>query len=720
MYNFAETEQSIDHSISHNLPDSENNSSILETANLMKVSVFLSPTFSQTLTAIPDDEQIAGDESVVNTNTIISSEHGSMSHHSNRNYVTRIHLPGKQNDSDLLQATSIMDYNTEIPMEQVVDFENCELIKNYKFESQDNYLTLTKIPYKNNKSDKMYRDKVVSLVDNHPDEAYQSDCSNNFCGVSLKSSNFEVNKQKISDKNMNIKIPNEVANENKQSNVVNFLSDAVLTPVITDSVFAESQCHSNLADKKKMQNIIVKSKVITRDDQPTIESIEVESNQNVFIQNKIAETIDMQKETDKKVPESNDDIKKATFICNGTNKKKLISLENNVIDSKILHDMSEQVSKDLLQENEKLLLITQSNSSCTQANDDEATYKNEENTVSSSENTHKNNNNITEIVTTEYKKTKSSEAIVIDSKILHDIDKQVSKEPPLENEKLVSITQFNFSCTQTNHSEASNKNEENAVNSSEDTCKNNNNKTEIDTQDRVTEIASYLSKIAKKRKKIKNKGKKVEKVVKVNPAIAKSCVQGVEKPGGKLVQDEKVELVRILKTYKRASIRQQIPRKLAVSETNTTLDAFQLINSIDQSDTEMNVTDVTLLARQNKFCICFDFGNLAYYDCEILYEHIHFWLHNNNECDIETLYSIYNQDYDILIQTVDFVEEDKIEIDTPTIQNTLCWNELNTPVNNDRTKSDISDSIFSTRMNSARKKTKTIPVSKTRFKLSHK
>lgn len=607
----------------------------------MKESVFLSPTFFQTPTTVPDDEEpIVINESIVNTNTTVTSV---CEVNKSCATVTEINTIGKQSDPQLLNNSAIINPNTVIPMENV-NLEEYESVKEYQVENHDGNLILTDV--QNTENDKISNDKLDAAVDEHTDEAYLSDCSNSYSGCSPERVNSVVNKRNMAHKNKSKEIYKVMAtDQNTLQNIENMdvicsTGEALLTPVDLNSIATLHEGYSDVAITEKEPTVIAIHSII---DEPAIHASNSETIQNIPLENNISKMLNKQQEIElAKINQT------ASVIDESLNENK----ESNNF-SIVLN------SKEPSQENEKNKLKT---------------------------------------------------------------DKQDTEKLSQEHAVLLSIVEVNSGVSHTNNSDK--KTFENTVNHT------NNNKTIvdddkekkksvtenlIDSQDKVKEIAAYLTQIANERKNIKrNNNRSIEKETRGDPIKSKLCIQGVEKPGGKLIQAGKLRCGPVSKTYQRAIIRKQIPKQIKIPDAVTTSDLFQITDN--NHDTQINGTKVRALTHRNEFCICYDFGNLTYYDCEMLHEHIHFWRHKNIEYDSETLYSIYHEDHTMIKPSIDFIEDDhQNEHDSyTTTEDKLCWNKINTLKNKDKCELVISkSSLFAEADSSNGQKTITNAVSKT-------
>lgn len=145
---------------------------------------------------------------------------------------------------------------------------------------------------------------------------------------------------------------------------------------------------------------------------------------------------------------------------------------------------------------------------------------------------------------------------------------------------------------------------------------------------------------------------------------SKLCIQGVEKPGG--MPENKIDTV--LKTYQRTNIQKQTPKLSHVDYTNIVDSNILPKGEVKELD-EINMGGYK---NANQFCICSDFGQLENYDSDISYEHIHFCDHNNAGCNLETLFSMY--DDTSVLREINITKD--IDVVNDVIENTqhnICW-----------------------------------------------
>ncbi|KAJ8726246.1 hypothetical protein PYW07_000944 [Mythimna separata] len=193
--------------------------------------------------------------------------------------------------------------------------------------------------------------------------------------------------------------------------------------------------------------------------------------------------------------------------------------------------------------------------------------------------------------------------------------------------------------------------------------------------DKVKEIAAYLRKFSHiytdKKKTKKALSYDITKKEKVNSNIntieSKLCIQGVEKPGGTEVVREHNGECKVLKTYARRN-----PSK-ASKLSALMLNKNETCNTVDALDLDLDTVNISTCEMQ-QFCLCDDFGRLAYYDRESFYEHIHFWHHHTENCELDLIFAIYS-DEAVVSNSESVFENEKEEKTEEKIEAyNVCWN----------------------------------------------
>ncbi|XP_045767724.1 uncharacterized protein LOC123869035 [Maniola jurtina] len=157
-------------------------------------------------------------------------------------------------------------------------------------------------------------------------------------------------------------------------------------------------------------------------------------------------------------------------------------------------------------------------------------------------------------------------------------------------------------------------------------------------------------------------------------SISKSCIQGVEKPGGDI---KSIHLNRNIKTYSRH-------RNPKLSNTTSVpLVSYSEYNV--GSDIDYNINDINLYSGTEKlhtFCLCDDYGNFFNYDFDNGYGHIHFWERKEIQCSVETLLSIYEEsnltdekEVNLLsIFEIEDIDEESQQGMPSDSETNICWN----------------------------------------------
>nr|XP_049708028.1 uncharacterized protein LOC110379419 isoform X2 [Helicoverpa armigera] len=183
--------------------------------------------------------------------------------------------------------------------------------------------------------------------------------------------------------------------------------------------------------------------------------------------------------------------------------------------------------------------------------------------------------------------------------------------------------------------------------------------------DKVKEIAAYLRKFShiytdKKKTKMALKNDVMRKEAinsNINMTESKLCIQGVEKPGGTNFDSERTSDCKVMKTYTRRNlVKTTKPHTSIIRKTET-------IIVDDAQEYTLHAVNILTPNQTQQFCLCFDFGHLSYYDNDNLYEHIHFWRHNTANCDMDVIFSIYNDEIEVKNETLVDTEEKTDEND---------------------------------------------------------
>ncbi|PZC74681.1 hypothetical protein B5X24_HaOG207350 [Helicoverpa armigera] len=183
--------------------------------------------------------------------------------------------------------------------------------------------------------------------------------------------------------------------------------------------------------------------------------------------------------------------------------------------------------------------------------------------------------------------------------------------------------------------------------------------------DKVKEIAAYLRKFShiytdKKKTKMALKNDVMRKEAinsNINTTESKLCIQGVEKPGGTNIDSVRTSDCKVMKTYTRRNpVKTNKSHTSIIRKTETTI-------VDDAQEHTLHAVNILTPNQTQQFCLCFDFGHLSYYDNDNLYEHIHFWRHNTANCDVDVIFSIYNDEIEVKNETLVDTEEKTDEND---------------------------------------------------------
>lgn len=157
---------------------------------------------------------------------------------------------------------------------------------------------------------------------------------------------------------------------------------------------------------------------------------------------------------------------------------------------------------------------------------------------------------------------------------------------------------------------------------------------------------------------------------------SKSCIQGVEKPGGDFNYDKP----KVLKTYKRRN-----KFRTLIKKTSDCVEPKNILNIPVFTEQNINYVNTTDVIQTQEFCICHDFGQLNFYENDSVYEHIHFWKHNISTENSQLIYSCDKADD----KYFDTLEEKQSDDSYLSQCNSICWNNCEIHIEEHITKLDF-------------------------------
>lgn len=530
-------------------------SSILETANLMKQSVFMSPTFVSTAANEINELNIhnivtESKESIPNDNEQF------MANVVNGNHTDKIELNGDINPT--YNATQTFEGFDEYLSMKEYEVENSDLIlKNESYENCTS--TPTIIDPSSNK---------ISSVDDHADEAYLSDGSNSHSGTCSEITNdyleFPLKQQKSSNQ---IKILSEQIINHSDLNTIQDLqihkrsSSSFLIPVntIVTGKATKDRLYNQLQQQTVQEELCSTPEIITK------------------VNNKIGK-VDVTKD---KVVED--------LLSSATHSESIVPVLGVNIAQVELCSTPKVNTK-----NGKV-----------EATNDLEIDKNKDSTV------------VEDMLTVTHSKS-IVPGVMKEETPNHKVKLNVYDDS--KSEMVLDIDKYIHSYDHNNK-----------TNYLRDVSKD----LEVETiNDTIKEIVTNTENTSSK---------------------SKLCIQGVEKPGG-------MHKNKTLKTYQRTNVRKRLP-ELAGFE-NTNVDS----NLLSENVTDLDDINIHGYKNANKFCICSDFGQLENYDSDNVYEHIHFCEHNSVGCNIQTIFSMYD-DTSICRE---YITEDVVN-DVVNTTHYICW-----------------------------------------------
>lgn len=267
-------------------------------------------------------------------------------------------------------------------------------------------------------------------------------------------------------------------------------------------------------------------------------------------------------------------------------------------------------------------------------------------------------------------------------KSIENCDKSFQNNKQLELDNFTQHNELDFSGNETSSVDIATKINDEIINDGNvsevpiETPTNNNIPIE-----KIEEIAMYLSQcLSSSRLRSRTTFQNYKVAIGQNNQIcpkSKLCIQGVEKPGGSMESLRNVKQV-ILKTYGRTN---KAKKKNVPVLNETKYNNAILQNKSDRvRDLILQPTSIILSNdfTSREFCVCYDFGILAFYDCNHEYEHIHFWEHENIKCDRDIIFSIYTDDYSVdLCNANDADTITEISENNPEVTGYgICWNNI--------------------------------------------
>ncbi|XP_050562600.1 uncharacterized protein LOC118273307 isoform X1 [Spodoptera frugiperda] len=617
--------------------------SILETATLMKKSVFLSPTFVPTIAnGIPEEIKITNKSFVPET-------------------VTETNLPGPEPVSSI-EVLNVSDDITE----ECLRGDSANLQFDISFNG---------VPTSLNGHEMEIEENMNVILEDHIAQVANGDI-NSF----IDDQSFEINSDIELTVNSTDTDPNPMSNGEKpiqNTSKINIISEETiplsklrelkslklcnvknLTPITVQSIIETKTNHEISKSEEQMNVPIITVPLEIKNIKPSldleenVENIQTEAtifkiteNTPVVIEETIKHT------NNKSVTKESCNIKK---IHSDKNNSSVVKDESNVSDINKSDNLSDSqsnlntVTKTVTKEIDKNENIFQNCNGKTDENEDsnlDCTVKpdivenhKELDTVG----THSTEQTIIEQKHGMEPKvmSKSKSAVKKDSK-QSDTEPEDEKSEHLELASILNATK---------------------------TLANNNAEIKVD---KVKEIAAYLKKFShiytdknKSKKALQNVPNTKKTInLKTNTTESKLSIQGVEKPGGSKKDKEHTGECKVVKTY----ARQILPKRSNKSTPKLHCHAKQDV-MVDQ---ELDAVNVATSNKIQEFCLCYDFGRLAYYDSDNSYEHIHFKNNNSANCELATIFSIYSDEPVVNRDRDEVDEEDKTE---ENVDISVCWN----------------------------------------------
>lgn len=138
---------------------------------------------------------------------------------------------------------------------------------------------------------------------------------------------------------------------------------------------------------------------------------------------------------------------------------------------------------------------------------------------------------------------------------------------------------------------------------------------------------------------------------------------------------------KVLKTYKRDK------KQTKICNSNFNVHVKPVDDLYEAIEIETPNINLDVVCKADEFCLCGDFGQLKYYDYDTSYEHIHFWKHKDVTSDHDLIFSIYKvetmHNYNDEAISVELINESPEEL-----MNKICWNEIK-GVDNDKHANDV-------------------------------
>ncbi|CAH1645031.1 unnamed protein product [Spodoptera littoralis] len=617
--------------------------SILETATLMKKSVFLSPTFIPTIAnGIPEEVKIASKSfvpEIVSATNLVGTEP-----------VSSIEvLNVSNNTTDECLSGDNTDLHYDIPFNGV----STSLIGNEMEIEENMNVVLDDHP------PEIANSGINSLVDNQSFEI------NNDIELTVNSTDTDPNQLSYNHSNKEISNTSKINIISEETIPLSKLRELKslklcdvknLTPITVQSIIEAKTNHEISKSEEQINIPILTVPLQNKNTKPSLDLEEnVESTPTETTINKIAENTPVVIEETKKHTNNKSETNESR------NNKKIRSNKNNSSIVKDDYNVSEIIKSDNLSdgpskfETVTKLVTTEIENENIFQNCNGKTHENED-------------SNLDRSVKPNIVKNKELDDVGTNNIAQTVIEKKHGKEPQVMSKSKSTIkTDRKQSDTEPNDEKSEPLELASILNATKKLADNN---AEIKVE-KVKEIAAYLKKFSHIYTD-KNKSKKAflnvpnnKKTInsKTNTTESKLCIQGVEKPGGNKKDNEHTGECKVIKTY----ARQIIPKK----SNKSTPKLHENVKHDVMVDQNVDAVNIVTSNKTQELCLCYDFGRLAYYDSDNSYEHIHFKNNNNANCELATIFSIYSDEPIVNRDGSDVDKEDKTE---ENVDISICWN----------------------------------------------
>ncbi|KAJ0181740.1 hypothetical protein K1T71_002462 [Dendrolimus kikuchii] len=610
----------------------DDNDSILETANLMKESVFLSPTFISTDSNVISGEveiaKIEADHKEFSASSTLQLSENSIAILENNKKITSLNLNCTSKDVEMNNVVMGYQYQRDLVQNGTISGMNDNLTGDHIQKCFQSTPIFSSNEVLNVKALDIQPDPIQA------DEHFISSDSSDYTNSNLVKINALTAIPQKTEPKKKVKILSEESVDSVKLKTLFSQSKNMLTPVSFNTFITKANdfSYSELEIKDRITNISLKNlNSSDLNDLNVLANKQGPSEEYDFSNNNAKLLIDNEFENQLQSGTSN---KSEPCVLN---KEPNNSHSNLAIDKTI--ESSNICNKKIPNDNQK--------------NDNDSMISNNIDLYSKATDKQINENLFHEFSTDcnsfNKNEVKDSSDVDIDNKI------SIINEDEITSKDCSSATINTLQNTDifTNKVNDSNKN---------------------NPADKVTEIATYLTSFYK----FNNKKSKKMKNNNLRESDTKLSIQGVEKPGGPGRVSKKKLQFKNIKTYQRHCKTNKSVSSIMLQNNELKLNKLEFPKNVEE---KITMKSSPVICKSRYFCKCSDFGQLTFYDCDEVYEHIHFMNTINVECNLDMLFSIYD-DYSIYPNLHNVTEENNEEInsnDNIVLDFNICLNDITEP-----------------------------------------